>query len=432
MGAHGESAHKILAAESEATIRGVAWSPGGSRLAYRYRSDEGNRTEIMVRSCDRDGNNQTTIVRDNRLDAFTWLSAERFIYSRNTESGSTESDNLWELRVDSRSGASQGQPRQLTDWSGFSVSSLSASSDGKRLAFLRGNDHASVFVGDLGGKESGLGNFRRLTLDDNYNILLDWTPDSREVMYSSQRTANRLMYRQGLEPGSGAQLISPGVDINFLVARMTPDGNAVLLEGAPVATHKMGIYRGDLKGGAPQLLFNTGGFVMFWCANKVANFCVYSRPSVGKNELAIVAFDPISGPGKEQLRIPLEPGSNADIGFDYSWQLSPDGAWIGLLKRRGNQIQLVPLRGGATRTIAVKGYPDLQELYFGMDSRSLFVSSREAGASTLLRVGLNGDAQPLWHQSQPVLRWGIPSPDERHVAIMGTSSEANAWMISNF
>src|SRR5207249_9342883 len=61
---------------------------------------------------------------------------------------------------------SQGKARQLTDWSGFSVDSFSATADGKQLAFLRGNDHASVFVGDLADKGSRLVNSRRLTLDE--------------------------------------------------------------------------------------------------------------------------------------------------------------------------------------------------------------------------------------------------------------------------
>jgi serine/threonine protein kinase len=432
MGSHGESPHKILTAENQAIITAIAWSPLGNRLAYCYRRDQGNRTEIMVQSRDLRGADLTTILLDNHLSAFTWTSSGRFIYSRNSDVGSAESDNLWELRVDGKNGTPQGKARQLTDWSGFSVYRFSATADGKQLAFLRGNDHASVFVGDLAGNESRLVNSRRLTLDDNYNILLAWTPDSREVIYSSQRASNRLIYRQALAPGSAAQLITPAGDTNFLVARLSPDGALILLEGAPIASHKMGLYRVDLKGGAPQLFFNTEGFVMFWCSNKAANLCVFGRPSADKNELVVVAFDPLGGQGKELMRIPLDAGSSAGIGFDYSWQLSPDGSRIGIVKRHGHQIRLVPVGGGQTRTITVKGNPELMELYWAIDSQSMFVSAVEPGAATLLHVGLNGDAQPVWQQPQPKLTWGFPSPDGRHLAILGTSSEANVWMISNF
>jgi serine/threonine protein kinase/Tol biopolymer transport system component len=432
MGSHGESPHKILTAENQATIKGIAWSPTGKRLAYRYRRHKGDRTEIMVQSCDLSGADITTILLDNHLSAFTWTLSGRFIYSRNSEVGSTESDNLWELRVDGKNGTPQGKARQLTDWSGFSVYSFSATADGKQLAFLRGNDHASVFVGDLAGNESRLVNSRRLTLDDNYNILFAWTPDSREVIFSSQRTLNRLMYRQALDPGSTPQLITRAADTNFYAARLSPDGAWILLEGAPSGSRKLGLYRVDLRGGVPRLLFLTDGFVQFWCTNKAGNLCVFGRPSAEKNELVVAAFDPLGGQGKELVRIPLETGSSADIGFDYSWQLSPDGSQIGILKRHGHQIWLVSLGGRQTRTITVKGYSDLQELNWAIDSQSMFVSSTEPGASALLHVGLNGDAQPVWQQFQPKLGWGFPSPDGRHLAIMGTSSEANVWIIGNF
>jgi serine/threonine protein kinase/Tol biopolymer transport system component len=432
MGSLGDSPHKILTAKNQATIRDAVWSPTGNRLAYLYVVQQGGREAVMIKSCNLSGTDSTTILEENHLSSFTWISSGRLIYSRNMEVGTAESDNLWELKVDDKNGVPQGKARQLTDWSGFSVNSFSAPADGKQLGFLRRNDHASVFVGDLTGNQSRLVNYRRLTLDDNYNILLAWTPDSREVIFSSQRAANRLMYRQALDHGSTPQLITPIVDMNFYLARLSPDGSWIILEGAPTGSRNRGLYRADLRGGTPQLLFFTETSVQFWCTNKAANFCVFGRPSTDTNELVVVAFDPLGGQGKELVRIPLEVGSSADIGLDYSWQLSPDGSWIGIVKRRGHQIRLVPLRGGPIRTIIVKGHPDLQDVNWATDSQSMFVSSVEPGAATLLHVGLNGDAEPVWQQSQPKLIWGFPSPDGRHLAIVGASSDANVWLISNF
>ncbi len=433
MGSHGESPHMILTAENQTIFKGIAWSPTGSRLAFTtYKRDKGNHTEIIVQSCNLGGADKTTILQDNHLSAFTWPSSGRFVYSRNTEVGSAESDNLWELRVDGKNGAPHGKARQLTDWSGFSVYSFSATADGKQLAFLRGNDHASVFVGDLADKGSRLVNSRRLTLDDNYNLPLTWTPDSREVIYSSQRASNWLIYRQPLNPGSAPQLITPAHDTNFLVARLSPDGAWILLEGRAIGSHKIGLYRVALRGGVPQLLFNTEGFVQFWCTNRAANLCVFGRPSAGNNELVVAAFNPHGGPGRELVRIPVEAGSSADIGFDYSWQLSPDGSQIGIVKGHGNQILLVPLGGGPTRTMTPKGHSDLIDLSWANDSQSMFVSTLEPGGANLLHVDLNGDTQLVWQQSQATGTWGFPSPDGRHLAILGASSEANVWTIDNF
>jgi serine/threonine protein kinase/Tol biopolymer transport system component len=432
MGAHGESPHKIFTAENRATIYGIAWSPTGDRITYLYRRVTDNHTHIMVESCDLGGAATTTVILDNHLRAFTWTPSGRFIYSRNTELGSSESDNLWELHVNAENGTPQGKARQLTDWSGFSVYSFSATADGKQLAFLRGNSHVSVFVGDLAGRESRLVNARRLTLDDNYNLPSAWTPDSREVLFSSERTSNRVMYRQAIDPGSAAQLVTPSVNTNFYLAGLSPDRTGILLEGEPLDSRKMGLYRVDPQGGARRLLFNTGGFVLFSCSNKTANLCVFGRPTAEKNELVVVAFDPLGGPGKELLRIPLEIGSSADIGFDYWWQLSPDGSQIGIVKKHGNQIRLVPLSGGPTRIITINGYSDLLEFFWAIDSQSMFVSTLAPGGAILLHVSLGGEAQPIWHRPQSTHTWGFPSPDGHHLAIMDSNSESNAWLINNF
>jgi serine/threonine protein kinase/Tol biopolymer transport system component len=432
MGANGESPHKIFTAETRATINGIAWSPTGNRIAYLYRRVTGDHTQIMVESRDLGGAVKTTVLLDTHLSAFTWTASGRFIYSRNTERGSSESDNLWELKVNAENGTPQGKARQLTDWSGFSVYSFSATADAKQLVFLRGNSHASVFVGDLAGNESRLQNSRRLTLDDNYNLPSAWTPDSREVLFSSERTSNRVMYRQAIDPGSAAQLVTPSVNTNFYLAGLSPDRIGILLEGEPLDSRKLGLYRVDPKGGAARLLFNTGGFVLFSCSDKTANLCVFGRPTAEKNELVVVAFDPLGSPGKELLRIPLENGSSADIGFDYWWQLSPDGSRIGIVKKHGNQIRLVPLSGGPTRTITINGYSDLLEFYWAIDSQSMFVSTLAPGGAILLHVLLSGEAQPIWQRPQSTNTWGFPSPDGRHLAILNSNSDSNVWMINNF
>jgi hypothetical protein len=174
------------------------------------------------------------------------------------------------------------------------------------------------------------------------------------------------------------------------------------------------------------------GFVQYWCTNRAGNLCVFGRPSAGNNELVVSAFNPRGGPGRELVRIPVEAGSSADIGFDYSWQLSPDGSQIGILKGHGNQILLVPLGGGPTRTVTPKGHSDLIDLSWANDSQSMFVSTLEPGGANLLHVELNGDTQPVWQQSQATDTWGFPSPDGRHLALTGASSESNVWLIGNF
>jgi hypothetical protein len=82
--------------------------------------------------------------------------------------------------------------------------------------------------------------------------------------------------------------------------------------------------------------------------------------------------------------------------------------------------------------IITKSYSDLIDLYWAIDSQSMFVSALGPGGATLLHVDLNGDAQPIWRQPQTTWGFGLPSPDGHHLAMSSESSEANVWMIGNF
>jgi serine/threonine protein kinase/Tol biopolymer transport system component len=429
MGAHGESPHRILTAGNRSPFGVIAWSPAGKRIAYSLALPQGG---LLVQSADLNGANQTTILRDNALAALAWIAPGRFIYSRSTQRGSARTGDLWELSVDEDHGVPHGKPRRLTDWSGYSMHHLSATADGKRLAFLRSAHHASALVADLSGNGTRLLNPRRLTIDDNINIALAWTPDSREVIFSSQRAATRQIYRQSLDPSSAPRLMTPQPGTNFYMARLSPDGAWVLLEGEPAGSSKMGLYRVAITAGIPQLLFPVEGLTQCWCTNQVANFCVLGRPDPHRNELVISSFDPLAAKEKAMTRIALEPGTDAGVGMDYAWQISPDGSWIAIAKRHGNTIRLVPLGKHQARTININGNSGLTDLNWAVDSRSLFVSSEGPGGAALLHVDLDGKAQSIWLQPQTTSFWGFSSPDARHLAISGESRETSVWMISNF
>jgi serine/threonine protein kinase/Tol biopolymer transport system component len=432
MGSHGESPHRIRTAQSQARFGDIAWSPAGNRIAYIYAQEqEDGRTDMSVRSCDLSGAGDATILHDDKLNAFAWIPSGRFIFSRSGENRQAESDNLWELQVD-QNGSPQGEVRRLTDWSGFLIYAFSATADGKHLTFLRSNEHGSAYVADFDNHERRLVNFHRLTMDDNINFPLAWTPDSREVIFSSPRAGIRLMFKQALDPRSAPQLLTTTTGMNFYLARLSPDGAWMLLEGQPGNSSGLALYRVAISGGVPQLLFRMEGYFQFWCTNKAADFCVFGQASENKNELVINAFDPLGGKGKELLRIPLEPGTSAGIGDDYAWQLSPNGLWIGIVKKHENRIGLVPLDGGPTRVIAIKGYSDLVDLNWANDSHSMFVSSQGPGGVSLLHVDLNGNAEPIGQQPRALWAWGFPSPDGHHLAMMVGNLETSVWMIGNF
>jgi hypothetical protein len=206
----------------------------------------------------------------------------------------------------------------------------------------------------------------------------------------------------------------------------------MIVEGEPAGSNKLMLYRVAVAGGIPQLLFPVDGLTQYWCTNQAANFCALGRPDTQKGELAISSFDPLTGKQKELIRIALEPGTDAGVGMDYSWQISPDGSWIGIAKRHGSTIRLIPLGKEQPRTINMNGYSDLVDFSWAAKSRSFFVSSVGPDGAVLLQVDFDGKTQPLWKQPQTTWFWGFPSPDSRHLAISGESRETSVWSISNF
>ncbi|HET9696815.1 MAG TPA: protein kinase [Terriglobales bacterium] len=430
MGPKGETPHRIKSAEDQSGFQLLGWSPTGSRVVYIYVRHQEDRPDISVRSCDLDGTNEATIVREPRLDAYAWTSSERFIYSRTGDPGGTESDNLWELKVDGN-GVAKGPSRRVTDWSGFFVQALSGSADGKQLVFLRGSSRISTFVGEITNAGKGLGSVRDLKIDDNFNIPLAWSSDSREMIFSSKRAENRLIYSQAIDAGSPSQLVTSTPGMNFYIARLTPDRSALLLEGSPNGKYDSAIYRQD-KNGNQRLLFDTNGFVQYWCSDIAANLCIFGQMASNTNDLVITKFDPETGAQRELIKIPVEPGSSARVGEDYAWQLAPDGSSIAILRRDHNWIRLLSLKSGVTKTLLLASQPKLVDLNWASNSRGLFVSSRSATGAVITYVGLNGTTRPFWQK--PAARWAgvLQSPDGRHAALWSVGRDANAWMIDEF
>ncbi len=431
MGLHGESPHRILMAEDHARFVSLAWSPAGKRIAYATLREPVDDFEITVETCDLNGGNQTTVLRDNAFSAMTWIAPGRLIYARNTQPGLANTGDLWELSVDEKRGTRQGAPRRRTDWSGFSIRSLSAAADGRRLAFVRHAHHSSIFVGDLAANGDRLVNTRQLINDDYINIAFSWTPDSRRVLFTAQRSATRQIYSQSLEPGSTSQQLTSSPVVSFYIARPDPKGTSLLLEGAG-RKGPTGVYRVGMNGGVPQLLFLIEGLTHFSCTNERGGFCLLGRPSADKSQLVISSFSATSTQAKDVLAIPLEPGTDPSLGLDYSWQLAPDGSCVAILKRHGNQIRLVPLAGGRENIITVAGAPDLLDLNWARDSRSLYVSSFGPPGTAMLHIDLQGRAKSIWSQPEATTVWGFPSPDSRHLVITSESSDGNVWMFTNF
>jgi serine/threonine protein kinase/Tol biopolymer transport system component len=424
MGPHGESPRKVLAAERQAQLSNIQWSPAGDRISFL----DSDQTGLFLDSCDRNGSARTRILADSQLINCDWTEPERIICSRWVEGSPVLASNLWELKVDSKTGTLRGKPRRLTNWSGFAVSGMSATSDGKHLAFLRMTYYQPIYSADLANGGKLLLKPHRLTADEYVNMATGWTADSREIIFTSNRGGTLGIYRQALDAVVPQIVIaSPAMDVS--VAHLSPDGSSIVFDAAP---HKVPplpasqLYRIAVDGGAAQLLFEAREIANLDCTGKGANLCIYSSRSLDGREMIFRSFDPTGGDkGKEVARTVTEGG--------HDWMLSPDGSQIAFLKSLGNpvQVQFISLRGGEPRILQVPGVY-AGGLAWASDGQGVLMGTEGANSVTLLRMDLKGGVQPIWQQSHRGLIAGLPSPNGRHIALGFNQGNNTVWLIDNF
>jgi len=112
--------------------------------------------------------------------------------------------------------------------------------------------------------------------------------------------------------------------------------------------------------------------------------------------------------------------------------LSADGTRIAATRRPEGPIYILSLSGQPTREITVKGGKNILSFGWAADGKGLYVSAEAPGGAELLYVDFQGNSQLLWKNRAGNLTAGLPSPDGRHLAIMGQAFDGNIWMMENF
>ena len=146
----GEQARKLFETDENSAFWRVQWTPDGQRLVYVKFHKAPQNFEVAIESRDLKGGAPTTILSGAGLEDFRWLADGRMIYSLDEPDPKAWMCNFCtETKIDVRTGEPRQEPRRLTNWAGSCESGLSATADGKRLAFRKWTRQSSVYVGDL-------------------------------------------------------------------------------------------------------------------------------------------------------------------------------------------------------------------------------------------------------------------------------------------
>ncbi|MGI9071243.1 MAG: hypothetical protein ACR2JB_07975 [Bryobacteraceae bacterium] len=258
--ANGEHARKIYESGDGSHFRAVQWSPNGKRFAYIKISP---RSEAQIELGDPEGRQPTVLFSgaamrdlsslDDGFRDMIWLPDGRLLYVGGEQYLHGMSCNLFEARIDNRTGRLAAQPHQLTNWAGFCVTTLSATADGKKLAFNRSSESLTVYTADFGSAKLRLSTPRRLTFTDDLSSPTGWTPDSTAVFVRSNREGSWGVYKQPIRGGASEPVLTGLADVSWTTP-VTPDGKW-LLYGSPDPAHStMRWMRSRLSGGPPKRL----------------------------------------------------------------------------------------------------------------------------------------------------------------------------------
>ncbi len=432
MGPSGEEPRQVLTAKEGEGFLSLAWSPDSSRIAFL-------RVSIMaagvnLESFDLKTRKVTALLSDLQLPGsqmqhihrreFCWSPDGRIFFPRGEPAPNASDSNLWELRVNAKTGGPKGKQAKITHGSGSQVSSVNVSSDGRHLAVLRHGSQMAVYIGQLEAHGTRMKNLRSLTLDESNNVAGPWMPDNRTEVFSSNRNGNWDVFKQAIDQRSDEPLIT-GPDDKFLRG-VTPDGRWLLytVEKAGDYVAPVKFMRAPISGGTPEFLLDLG-------PDLIAIVCAKHPPSTlctvawrNQTGFTFSTFDPSTRRSREFSKV-----ENA-----ADWDLFYDGSGIAVLIKDGakSRVRTVRSSGETEREFLVE-QPGIGSIYCSSDGNALYLGALKAGLYTIYYTDLRGNLGVLWQEKNATISPIHPSPDGRYLAMsIHKTSAHDAWLLENF
>ncbi|MGH9432392.1 MAG: protein kinase domain-containing protein [Terriglobia bacterium] len=435
MGRLGDNPQKVLALKQNKWFAAARWSPDGRRLAYvrMQHVPGGEPLAAGIETCDVKSAKCAVVVSDTGQigkDSFFWLRDGRMIYLR-SDSDNALNDDLWQVKIDGRTGTPVGKPKQLTEWAGYDLDFLRASEDGKRLTLQKSTYQRLIYLGALEAGGTRISSPRLLSENENRGRPFEWTADSKAVLFDSHRNGAAGVFEQKIGQETAQLIVTAPHGAGS--PRLSSDGAwMIYVQGAINSSDTDRLMRIAVDGGVPQPVLRVPRGLNFGCARAPARRCVVLEESPDGKRLILTAFDPIKGRGKVLRTIQKNPSDHF-----YGAAISPDGSTYAISPsfKPEIRIRLLSLSGGADREIAVAGWPFLSwnGIAWSADGKGLFCGSHAPQGGTLLHVDLNGHVRVLWRtKGRNGNIWGLPSPDGRYIAVANNAIESNVWMVENF
>jgi Tol biopolymer transport system component len=409
------------------------WAPDGGHIAFisgHYHPGTYSVDTSIESLNTTSGVRDTILLRAGLNEGLAWTRTGRLIFAAAEAQPNPDDSNLWYVNLDTVSAKPVGAPIRINRETGV-THSVSASADGKRLAFFRSNYQPDVYVSDVDPRGPKVSTPQILTLDEREDFPYTWTPDSRSVIFISNRDGQNRIYRQAADQAS-AELLVAGSLGHLQIPRLSPDKKSLLyldLPNAGDSSNRVRMMRVPVEGGPSQFVLEGDGINNHQCAFAPSTLCIFSVTSA--NQIRFFTFDPISGKSQE---IPDWKREHADY-YKFNWSLSPDGQTLALATgtRDEPEITLKSTVDGKERNLPLQSWAGISSFDWASDSQSLWVAAYTfPDTSFLLNVDQHGHARTVLEDKEMKIGWAIPSPDGRRLALWKGSGESNVWMIDGY
>ena len=262
------------------------WGASGGFIVFL----RGNGEALELQSLDIVTRRRHTLATLRGRAAFVTTSDGRVLFTGLNVAGTAPQLNgLWQVRVNPGSGAPLGTPEFVTGLPGLEVVELSVSADARKLAMVSASHDGNVYTTTNTRPAELLDRHQRLTADGRDDQAYGWTPDSRRVLFVSNRRGSRDIYAQA--PDEAAPTLLVGGPDDETSPAFTSDGRwllYVLYEPGSSAR----LMRVSASGSGPaRELLRLKGLSEVQCSTR--SFCVVIAGDVGAQSVS--RLNPLTG-----------------------------------------------------------------------------------------------------------------------------------------
>jgi len=381
-----------------------AWSPDGSHIAFTRIYE----TEKVIFTAPAMGGPERKLLPINSTEPWiaarlSWSQDGKLIAFSGKES-SQSSASIFLVSVETRE-----QRQLLAAPAGYLDTSPVFSPDGKTLAFIRrrASSNRDIYVVSVAGAAT-----RRLTFDSRDVESLDWTPDSRELVFASNRDGAHRLWRISVLSGAPELLPVDGENIHDVA--ISQRGNRLSyrqsmsdvniwrwerVNSAGKFASPVNLIASTRVDNSPQyspdgkkivFVSDRSGSQEIWMCNSdgadLVRLTHFGSPRVGSPRWSPngrqIAFDCTAEGPRDIYVVSVEGGPARRFTSETSDEVRPswsrDGRWIYFGSNRTGEWQVwkAPVGGGPAVQITRQGgyealeSPDARFVYYSMGART--------------------------------------------------------------